>query len=84
MPRFLDTEIKYAVPTSHCAYSFNFSLSHLVAVSTPSSMFSGLVPWPWRVGSFPPDRPPMTSETEAAHFSAVTPWEERCYRAVSM
>lgn len=26
------------------AYSFSFSLSHLVAVSTPSSMFSGLVP----------------------------------------
>jgi hypothetical protein len=60
-------------------YSFSFSLSHLVAVSTPSSMDSGFVPWPWRVGSLPPDLPPTTSETDAAHCSAVTPCSERCY-----
>jgi hypothetical protein len=54
-------------------YSFNFSWNHFSATFTASSMFSGFVPCPVLVGSFPPERPPTTSDTAVAHCSADTP-----------
>lgn len=75
----VETPTRLTRIASRSPHSFSFSWSHLVAISTPSSIFSGWVPWPCREGSLPPERPPTTSDTDAAHCSAVTPWEERCY-----
>lgn len=65
-----------------CLQTFSLAISsasHFSAVATASSIFSGCVPEPWRVGSLPPALPPMTSATVVDHFSAVMPLDARSY-----
>jgi hypothetical protein len=72
----LPYSIDHKISKPQTPQSFNFSANHFSATLTPSSILSALVPCPVRVGSFPPERPPTTSETAAAQCSAVTPLEE--------